>query len=95
MDNQAKAMSSDTAFSIWNAANDDDTAARPVDILSARLPELYIIVSISLAISSMKCAAYFQASYIQADLYQHSSSCLCDLGSESVSLDSAREGSLE
>jgi hypothetical protein len=39
--------------------------------------------------------AYFQATYIQADLYQQSSSCLCDLGSESVSLDSAKESSLE
>ena len=39
--------------------------------------------------------AYFKASYIQTDLHQQSSYCLCGLDSESVSLDSAREGSLE
>ncbi|KKL47757.1 hypothetical protein LCGC14_2332330, partial [marine sediment metagenome] len=38
---------------------------------------------------------YFQATYIQADLYQQSSCCLYDLGLESVSLDSAKESSLE
>ena len=39
--------------------------------------------------------ADFKATYIQADLYQQSSCRLYDLDLEPVSLDSAKEGSLE
>jgi hypothetical protein len=39
--------------------------------------------------------ADFKATYIQEDLYQQDSCCLYNLGLESISLDSAREGSLE
>ena len=38
---------------------------------------------------------YFQATYIQTDLYQQSSCRLYNLGVESISLDSATEGSVE
>jgi hypothetical protein len=38
---------------------------------------------------------YFQATYIQADLYQQDSCRLYDLGSKVLSIDSAKESSLE
>ena len=36
-----------------------------------------------------------QATYIQTDLYQQDSCLLCDLGSKLLSIDSAKQSSLE